>query len=195
MLRPLPADPATIRKYANWFLIYGIALALLGAVAIIAPGIATLAASVLIGWVLLASGVFGLFAVFRAGSSAPGLWWNALTAVVYVLAGVALLWNPIAGALTLTIILAAYLLATGATKIAMAIGYRSTIPNAWGWMLVSGLLDVVLGGLIVSGLPGSTIWVLGLLVGISLLFTGLTLVVTALHCRKMVSGQSAPRAA
>jgi uncharacterized membrane protein HdeD (DUF308 family) len=176
-------------------MIYGIVLILMGAIAIIAPGVATLAASVLIGWLLLISGVFGLIAAFWAGISAPGFWWHLLTAVLYLLAGTALLWDPFAGALTLTIILAAYLLATGVTKIVLSLRYRPALPRAWGWVLVSALIDIVLGLLIVSGLPGTSLWVLGLLIGINLLFTGVALVVTALHFRKSARGETASRTA
>ena len=191
----LPMNAETIRRYSTWFMIYGIVLILMGAIAIIAPGVATLAASVLIGWLLLISGVFGLIAAFWAGISAPGFWWHLLTAVLYLLAGTALLWDPFAGALTLTIILAAYLLATGVTKIVLSLRYRPALPRAWGWVLVSALIDIVLGLLIVSGLPGTSLWVLGLLIGINLLFTGVALVVTALHFRKSARGETASRTA
>jgi uncharacterized membrane protein HdeD (DUF308 family) len=180
----LPKEPETIHKYTTWFLIYGIALILLGAAAIIAPGIATLAAATLIGWLLFASGIIGLVAVFRAGTSAPGFSWKILTAIIFLLAGTALLWNPIVGALTFTLILAAFLLAMGITKFVTALGYRKTIPQAWGWMLFSAAIDGALGVLIVSGLPGTTVWILGLLVGINLLFTGTALVAAAIAVRR-----------
>jgi uncharacterized membrane protein HdeD (DUF308 family) len=189
----LPLHAETIRKYSTWFMIYGIVLAILGALAIIAPGIATLATSIVLGWLLLAGGIFGLIAVFTAGSAAPGFWWNLLTAVLYLLAGILLLWNPIAAALTLTVILAAYLLATGVTKIVLAFGYRPAIPGGWGWMLFSAGMDVLLGILIISGLPGSTLWVLGLLVGINLLFTGIALIMAARQFRSLAAGGTSPR--
>jgi len=191
----LPTDAETIRKYSTWFTIYGIAMIILGALAVFAPNVATFAAEILIGWLLIASGVFGLIAVLTAGSSAPGYWWNLLTAIVYLLAGVALLWHPTAGVLTLTIILAAYLLATGIAKIVLALGYRQAVPGAWGWMLVSALIDIALGVLIVSGLPGTAVWVLGLLIGINLLFTGIALTMVALAVRSLAVPGSTARAA
>jgi uncharacterized membrane protein HdeD (DUF308 family) len=74
--------------------------------------------------------------------------------------------------LTLTIILAGYLLASGVVHIMLAVGYRTEIPGAWVWMLVSGLVDIVLALIIISGMPGTAVWVLGLLVGINLLMMG-----------------------
>jgi uncharacterized membrane protein HdeD (DUF308 family) len=175
-------DPETLRKFKLWFKIYGVILIILGAASIILPGIATLATTITVGWLLIAGGIFGLISVFQSGANSPGFWWNLLTAIVCVLAGVVLLARPIAGVLTLTIILAAYLLATGVTKGFMAFHYRNAIPKAWGWMLFSALVDVVLGVMIIAGLPGSAIWVLGLLVGINLLFTGVALITAAIYC-------------
>jgi len=178
-------DTEALRKHSTWFTIYGVVLALLGAAAIIMPGVATLAATILLGWLLLASGVIALIAVFSAGTSAPGFWWNLLTAIVYLLAGASLLWSPIAGVITLTIFLAAYFLATGVTKLIAAIGYRRDIPGAWGWVLFSAIVDIALALLIFTGLPGSAVWVLGLMVGINLLMGGIALIVAANCTRKM----------
>lgn len=184
----LPTDAETIRKYSTWFMIYGAVLIVLGALAVLAPNVATIAVELVIGWLLLATGVMGLVAVFSAGSSAPGFIWNLITAVVFLLAGVALLWHPAAGAVTLTFIIVAYLLAAGLAKLVLALGYRDSIPRAWGWMLLSALLDIVLGVLILLGLPGSAAWVLGLLIGINLLFTGIALVMVAVAVRALSTG-------
>lgn len=179
-----PLHAENVRKFGIWATIYGIVLIILGILAIIMPGVATLATGLTIGWLLLIAGIVGVIAVFTAGVSAPGFWWNLITAILYALAGAALLWRPVAGALTLTIILAAYLLATGVVKAAMAFEYRRAIPKAWGWMLLSALVDIVLGVMIVLGLPGTSVWVLGLLVGINLLFTGVALIVAGVESRK-----------
>ena len=105
---------------------------------------------------------------------------DLLIAIVYVLAGISLLISPIVGAVTLTIILAAYLLAGGLARIVMAFGYRSNIPTAWGWVLFSGVVDVLLAVIIISGMPGTAAWVLGLLVGINLLMMGFSILMVAL---------------
>lgn len=181
----VPMEAQTIRKHSTWFTIYGIALIVLGVLAILMPGIATLATSIFVGWLLLAGGVFGLVSVIQTGKSAPGFWWNLLTAVLFLLAGASVLWNPVASVVTLTIILAAYLLATGVMKVLVAFGYRDAIPGAWLWMLASAIIDIVLGVLIVAGLPGTAVWVIGLMVGINLVFTGVALAVAANVCRSM----------
>ena len=183
----LPADSATLRSHSTWFIVYSIILIALGLLAIAAPMIATLAVELTVGWLLLFGGVSGLFAVYSAGRSAPGFGWNLLIAIVYVLAGLSLLTSPIVGAVTLTIILAAYLLAGGIARIVMAFGYRSAIPAAWGWVLFSGVVDVLLAAIIISGMPGTAAWVLGLLVGINLLMMGFSILMVALAVRRSLA--------
>ncbi len=188
-------DPETLKKFRVWFKVYGVVLIILGIASILLPGIASLAASIMVGWLLVAGGVFGLVSAFSAGAKAPGFWWNLLTAALYLIAGIILLVNPIAAVLTLTIVLAAYLLATGAMKVVMAFHYKNAIPKAWLWVLFSALVDIVLGVIIVAGLPGTAIWVIGLMVGINLLFTGVALLVSAFYCQSVEAPPAGSQAA
>jgi uncharacterized membrane protein HdeD (DUF308 family) len=183
----LPAEAATLRKYSLWFILYGIALIALGAFAIAAPGVATLAVELMVGWLLVFSGAFGLIAVFSAGTKTPGFWWNLLTSILYVLAGIVLLARPLTGVITLTIILFAYLLAGGIMRIILAFGFRNEIPGGWVWMLLSGVVDIVLALLIMSGFPGTAAWVLGLLVGVNLVMMGVAIVAVALSVRRVAT--------
>jgi uncharacterized membrane protein HdeD (DUF308 family) len=182
----LPMNAETLRKYSTWFMIYGIVLIVLGVLAIAMPGIATLATAFLVGWLLIIGGIFGLIAVFAAGTSAAGFWWHLLTAILYLVAGIMIFVSPVAGVLTLTILLAAYMFAGGVMRIVISLGYRRDIPKAWGWLLFSGIVDIALGLLIISGFPGTAAWVLGLLVGINFVFMGWAIVMTAYACRTMV---------
>jgi uncharacterized membrane protein HdeD (DUF308 family) len=186
MPKSLTMDADALKKYRIWFMIYGVLLIALGLFAVAMPYVATTAVELFIGWLLVVSGVIGVVASFSGGQSAPGFWWNMLVAIVYLLAGIALLWHPVAGALTLTLVLTAYLIAGGITKIVMSVNMRNAIPKAWGWILFSGLVDVGLAALILSGWPGSAGWVIGLLVGINLLVTGVALVIAAVHSRDIV---------
>jgi len=119
--------------------------------------------------------------------SAPAFWWNLLTTILYFLAGLAVLTRPMAGVITLTIIFAAYLLAGGAMRIVMGFGYRSQIPSAWFWVVISGLVDILLAFIIMSGLPGTAEWVIGLLVGINLLMMGFSIIMIALAVRRSLA--------
>jgi uncharacterized membrane protein HdeD (DUF308 family) len=182
----LPVDAAAVHKHSTWFIIYGVVLILLGLFAIAVPGIATLAVELMVGWLLLIGGVVGLIAVFQAGRSASGFWWNLFTSIVFILAGLSLLMRPLSGVITLTIILAAYLLAGGIMRIFLALGYRGKLPGAWGWVMFSGLVDIVLGLIIISGMPGTAVWVIGLLVGINMFMMGVAILMVALAVRKSV---------
>ncbi len=185
-------DPETLKKFQTWFKIYGVVLIILGIASILLPVIASLATAIMVGWLLVAGGIFGLVSAFQAGTKSPGFWWNLITAALYLLAGIVLLVNPVAAVLTLTIVLAAYLLATGIAKVVMAFHYKNVIPKAWLWVLFSALVDIVLGVIIVAGLPGTALWVIGLMVGINLLFTGAALLASAFYCQSADTSGAQP---
>jgi uncharacterized membrane protein HdeD (DUF308 family) len=90
---------------------------------------------------------------------------------------------PVQGTLSLTAVLIAFLLVEGALTIMYALEHRSRPSGRWGWMLASGILDLLLGILLLAGLPGTALWALGLLIGINMLFGGWALVFMALHAR------------
>ena len=172
------------RVKAHWkaFLFEGILLAILGIAAMIAPPLAGLAITILLGWMFLISGIGGLFVTYWA-RNAPGFWWSLISAALAVLAGGILLARPMQGVLTLTIVVGAYFLAEGVTSIMYALEHRKELSGRWSWLLVAGLMDIVIAFFIIAGLPGSIDWALGLLVGINLLFGGATLIGVALAAR------------
>jgi uncharacterized membrane protein HdeD (DUF308 family) len=173
---------AAVQRHWLLFLCEGIALLILGFLAVVAPAIASVAATVFFGWILLLSGVIGLLTTFRA-RQAPGFTWSLLSALLGVIAGALLLWWPLQGVLSLTAVLIAFLLAEGVVSIMYALEHRSGLSGRWGWMLASGLLDVFLGVILLLGLPGTALWALGLLIGINMLFGGWALILMALHAR------------
>jgi uncharacterized membrane protein HdeD (DUF308 family) len=171
--------------HAHWklFLIEGLILLALGSAAIIVPPIASIAVSIFLGWVFLIGGVVGLIATF-AGRQAPGFWWSLISAVLAVAAGVILIGWPVSGALSLTFVLTAFLIADGILTILFAIEHRRQLSQRWGWLLANGVIDLLLAGIIIVMLPGSALWVLGLIVGIDLVFGGWSLIVMAMAARK-----------
>jgi uncharacterized membrane protein HdeD (DUF308 family) len=171
-----------VRRHWVLFLSEGIVLVILGVLALLAPVIASVAATVFFGWLLLLSGIVGLVTTFRA-RHAPGFWWSLLSAVIGIVAGVLLLGWPLLGTLSLTAVLIAFLLAEGAVSILYALEHRNALSGRWGWMLTSGIIDVVLGVVLLLGLPGTAMWALGLLLGINLIFGGWALIFMALHAR------------
>jgi uncharacterized membrane protein HdeD (DUF308 family) len=170
--------------HTHWalFLVEGIILVILGIAAIALPPIATLAFTIIIGWVFLISGVVGLFTTFWA-RQVPGFWWSLISAIIGIAAGVVLLLWPITGTLSLTLVLIAFFVVEGIVSIMYAIEHRNQLTGRWVWMLVSGIIDLILAGIIFAGLPGTALWALGLLVGINMLFGGAALIAMALAAR------------
>ena len=175
-----------IRRHWVLFLIQGLIMIVLGVLAIGEPMVASVAVALFAGWLFLFSGVVGLAGVFTA-RRVPGFWWNLLTALLGIAIGLYLLLRPLRGIVTLTLAIAIYFGAQGITQIITAITQRSML-RSWGWMVFGGIVNIVLFVLIISGLPGTAEWTLGLLFGINLLMWGFTLVMTALACRGAPAG-------
>ena len=176
------AAARTVRDHWGLFLFEGIVLVLLGVLALIVPTLASFAATIFFGWILLISGVLGLITSIRA-RHAPGFLWSLLSAIVGIAAGVLLLGWPLQGTFSLTAVLIAFLLVEGIVSIVYALEHRRSHSGRWGWVLASGLLDVLLGVILFAGLPGTAFWALGLLLGINLVFGGWSLIAMALHAR------------
>ena len=182
-----------IRNHWGLFLIQGLIMAGLGLLAVAEPMIATLAVTIFAGWMFLVSGIVGLAGVFTA-RRVPGFWWGLITALLAIAVGIYLLWRPLAGVLSLTLVVAAFFAAQGITQIIAAIGHRGVLAS-WGWLLFSGIVDLILAAIIISGWPGTAEWTLGLLFGINLFMWGLSLVMTALACRTVPDAPPVARAA
>jgi uncharacterized membrane protein HdeD (DUF308 family) len=174
---------AAVREHWKAFLIEGILLVVLGLAAIILPPLASLAVTIILGWMFLISGIAGLALTFWARGM-PGFWWSLLSAALAIGAGIVLLLKPVQGTLTLTIVVGAYFLAEGVATIMYALEHRRELSERWSWLLIAGLVDIVISGIIIAGLPGSALWAVGLLVGINLLFGGASMIGMALAARK-----------
>jgi uncharacterized membrane protein HdeD (DUF308 family) len=172
----------SIREHWKLFLAEGIVLVILGLLAIIVPPIATLAVAILIGWLFLISGIAGLVTTFMA-RGAPGFWWSLLSGVLGIAAGLVLLIWPVGGALSLTYLLIAFFIVEGVFTIMFALDHKRDLSGRWGWMLASGVVDLVLAVIILAGLPGTAAWAIGLLVGINMLFGGTSMIAMALHAK------------
>lgn len=170
--------------HQHWvlFLVEGIILLLLGLAAIVLPPIATFAVEILIGWLLLISGIVGLITTFRM-RHAPGFWWALVSAILGIAAGVVLLRYPLSGMLSLTLILTVFFVIEGVASILYALEHKRELTGRWGWMLVSGIVDLILASIIFLGLPGTAAWAIGLLVGINMVFGGSALIAMALGAR------------
>src|SRR3954464_7386252 len=165
---------AAVRGHWKAFLIEGILLVVLGLAAMIVPPLASVAVTIFLAWMFLISGVAGLVATFWARQM-PGFWWSLISAALALVAGLVLLARPIQGTLTLTIVVGVYFLAEGVATIMYALEHRKELSERWAWLLTAGLMDILVAGIIIAGLPGSALWALGVLVGINMLFGGASL--------------------
>ncbi len=184
------AVSSSLRAHWQLFFFEGLILLLLGVAAIVLPLVATIAVEIIIGWLLLISGIVGLIATIRM-RHAPGFFWSLVSAILAIAAGLVLLRWPLSGALSLTVILTAFFVVEGVASIFYALEHKRELTGRWAWMLMSGVLDLILGGLIFLGLPGTAAWAIGLLVGINMVFGGSAIMSMALLARSAGS----PRAA
>jgi uncharacterized membrane protein HdeD (DUF308 family) len=174
--------------HAHWklFLAEGIVMVVLGLLAIALPNIASLAVTILIGWLFFVGGIFRAISVWQHRQM-PGFGWSLAAAVLAILLGLILALQPIAGVLTLTIALIVFFILEGVAAILLAVDHRKHLPS-WGWVLLSGIVDLFLAWLIWQGWPSSAAWAIGLLVGVNMCFVGLSLIMTALAARLMAPG-------
>jgi uncharacterized membrane protein HdeD (DUF308 family) len=171
-----------LHQHWQLFLIEGIVLILLGIGAVVVPAIASIAVAIFLGWLLLIGGVVGLVTTL-GGRHAPGWIWSLLSAIVTIAAGAVMLGFPLVGAVSVTIVLAAYLVAEGLMSMLIALDHRRGLGSRWGWLFLNGAIDIVLAVMIVWLIPGAALWVLGIIVGIDFLFGGAALIGMALAAR------------
>lgn len=171
----------TLKEHWQLFVIQGIILVLLGAAAVAVPQIASIAVSALVGWVLFFAGGLRAITLYRS-PHAPGYGSSLALAVLMAILGIVLALFPIQGAATLTIALVVYFIVHGIASLALAFSVRRD-TSRWVLLGLSGLLDLVLAAFVIAGWPLTGIWVLGLYVGINLLFTGIAFIFAALGAR------------
>jgi uncharacterized membrane protein HdeD (DUF308 family) len=174
----------SLHEHWRLFLIEGVILVVLGLAAIVIPPIATLAVELLFGWLFLISGIVGAITTFMM-RQAPGFWWSLVSAILAIAVGVMLLVWPLSGVLTLTLVLVAFFIIEGVASIMFALEHKRELTGRWGWMLASGIIDLILAAVIIAGLPVTAAWALGLLVGINMVFGGTALIGMALHAREV----------
>jgi uncharacterized membrane protein HdeD (DUF308 family) len=123
---------------------------------------------------------------------APGFTWSLLSALLGVVAGIVLIAFPASGALSLTLVVIVFFAIEGVATIMYALEHKRELSGRWGWMLVSGVVDLFLAAVILAGFPVSAAWAIGLLVGINMMFGGIALVMMALHARGDMPGSATP---
>jgi uncharacterized membrane protein HdeD (DUF308 family) len=176
------AVAVSLNRHWRMFLTEGIVLLVLGLFAIVLPPIATLAVEILVGWLLLASGIMGLISTFRT-RGAPGFALSLVSALIALAAGIVLLTWPLSGTVSLTLVVSVFLLFEGVVSIALSLRHRADFSGRWTMLLLSGIVDILLAVIIFAGMPGTAAWAIGVLVGINLIMGGGALIAMALHAR------------
>ena len=192
MSTAMPGLPPEIKTALgkSWKLLLtaGIISTVLGAIAIILPPLASVTITYLVGILLLIGAVAYVAEAISRGSTGHRIW-SGVLAVLYVVAGVWLIINPVSGTITLTLILAIFFLLIGVLRLIAGIASRGKVPNA-GWTIVNGVLSILIAVLVIGDLPSSAEWAIGLLVGIQLLFDGIALIVTAMAGKQLAESGS-----
>jgi uncharacterized membrane protein HdeD (DUF308 family) len=162
-----------------WFLILGIGLVVLGMVAITIPLAVSLAGAVFFGVLLLMGGVAQVVSSFWTGQW-QGVLVHLLSGILYLVAGSLIVGNPVEGLAVITLLLAAFFMIGGIFKIVVAMQVRF---HNWGWPLLSGVINLLLGILIWRQWPESSLIVIGLFLGLEMLFNGLTWIMLAFNVK------------
>jgi uncharacterized membrane protein HdeD (DUF308 family) len=178
---PLAAGP---RYSFTWSMVTSILLILAGMAALIVPFVSGIALALIVGWFFSMAGVFHLAFAWKTHST-RGVFWELLLGFLYVFSGLYLLFHPIFGLASLTLFLAAYFLSKGIIQV---IHFFQLQPRhgSW-WLLFDGIVSLVLAVLIWKSWPSSTVWVVGTLVGISLLFTGFSRLMLTLTAKRILT--------
>jgi uncharacterized membrane protein HdeD (DUF308 family) len=172
---------ATVQKNLGWLIVLSILLILLGLFAIFRPGVATVSFTLVLGWILFFSGIIRIVKAFQS-RPVRGFWLNLVIGILYVVAGLLVIFNPLAGVLTLTALLGILFIVEGIYDIISAFQTRPGGKFSW-LVLLDGIVTLILGILVWNQWPYSAIWLVGLYVGISILFSGIALLTIALGTR------------
>jgi uncharacterized membrane protein HdeD (DUF308 family) len=173
--------PHEIVQYWGWFLAFGIAVTLLGIAAVVRSFAATVVSMLFFGWLLVLAGGIEVAQAVMVGHWA-GFFQHLLAAILFGIAGLLLVTQPMKSAEVLTMFMAMFFLVGGLFQV---VGSIAVALPGWGWQVADGLITMVLGLLILSGWPASGLWVIGLFIGIDLIFYGLAWIALALGLRSM----------
>ncbi len=164
----------------NSFLLMGIFFIILGTVALFSAFISTLSTVILFGILLTASGISHLIHAFWTPEW-KGFFGQIILGILATVIGWLLVMNPTLGAVSLTLLLAAFFIASGLFKIVSSLMYHG---EHWGWLLANGILSLILGILVYAQWPAASLWIIGMFIGIDLIFTGWSNILLALFVRK-----------
>jgi uncharacterized membrane protein HdeD (DUF308 family) len=179
---------STLTKASGWGIAYAILIIIAGFIAISLPFLSGIAITIVIGWLLVVSGVFHIADAFHA-KGAGSFFWRLLVGLVFIIGGLDIAFVPLRGLFTLTFVLGIILLVQGVIGL-IAFLRRRTMHGA-GWVLFNALVTLLLGGIILYDGPGAAVWVIGTLVGINLIFSGISRLMIWFALRRALTAATA----
>ena len=178
----------TVKRYSLWYLIQGVLLIAAGVLAIIYPVISSAAVIVLLGWLLIISGVVQGLSLIGA-RHVPHFWLQLISVILAVLIGFLFLRDPAQGLVTIALLLIVFFMIEGISKVVFALTIRP-FPN-WGWVLASGLVGILLSLILWANLPVTALWLVGVLLGINLISVGAAIAYLAWQVRRADASRDA----
>jgi uncharacterized membrane protein HdeD (DUF308 family) len=173
-----------VRRASGWSIVLGILMIIAGMIAIFAPLAAGVVVVYVVGWMAIFDGGAQIFYAF-SGQEEKHRWWEALLGLIYILAGIYILMHPLGGLLAFTLLIACFLIVYAI--FALILAFRMRPGAGWGWVLFDGLITLLLGVLIYIHWPGTSDWVIGTLIGISFIVSGVTRLMVSMAVRNLTS--------
>ena len=172
------------KESVGWSIGLSVLMIIAGVLAIVIPPAGGLAVLVVVAWLLMFSGVAHLVFAWHT-RTAGGMVWELLLGLLYIFIGVYALLHPVAGLASLTLVLAIYLFAEGVLELVLSFRLRP-MPGS-NWLLFDGIVTLILAILVWRSWPSSSEWVIGTLVGISMLFSGAARLSLSLAARRVIT--------
>ncbi len=170
-----------VRQGSTLSIVWGVLLIVFGMVAIGSPFLAAVAVNVAIAWLIVLAGIVHIMLAFRA-HGAGSMIWKLLVGLAYVCFGAYLILHPVLGVASLTLVVASLFLIEGILDIILFFKMRSLGGSSW--VLVDGIITLLLGLMIYMQWPSSSAWAIGILVGVSMIISGISRVMLSLAVRK-----------
>jgi uncharacterized membrane protein HdeD (DUF308 family) len=175
---------AIAKESVGWSIGLSVLMLVAGILAIVMPPVAGIAVLVIVAWLLMFSGAAHLVFAWHT-RTAGGMIWELLLGILYIVVGVYALLHPAAGLASLTLFLAAYLFVEGVLEFVLSFRLRP-MPGS-SWLLFDGIITLILAILIWRSWPSSTEWVIGTLVGVSMIFSGAARLSLSLAARRVLA--------
>lgn len=177
----------TVRRYSLWYLVEGVLLIATGVLAIVYPMISSATVVLLLGWLLIISGVVQGMSLIGA-RHVPHFWLQLISVILAILIGFLFLRDPAQGLVTIALLLIVFFMMEGISKVVFALTIRP-FPN-WAWVFASGLVGILLSLVLWASMPVTAAWLVGFLLGLNLISVGAAIAWLAWQVRKAPGMQS-----